>query len=86
MSKPRSSIWPTLHIDSPATGMAGVMQVDPGNYIQAGAGTTLVTITQISPIYVTFPVPQGELDRSSQRSEERAPRRARPVSGWEEPG
>jgi membrane fusion protein, multidrug efflux system len=51
------------HIDSPATGMAGVMQVDPGNYVQAGAGTTLVTITQISPIYVTFPVPQGALDQ-----------------------
>jgi membrane fusion protein, multidrug efflux system len=58
------------HIDSPATGIAGVMQVDPGNYIQAGAGTTLVTITQISPIYVTFPVPQGELDqvRSAQKN------------------
>ena len=50
------------HVDSPATGVAGVMQVDPGNYVQAGAGTTLVTITQISPIYVTFPVPQTELD------------------------
>ena len=58
------------HINLPATGMAGVMQVDPGNYIQAGAGTTLVTITQISPIYVTFPVPQGELDqvRSAQKN------------------
>jgi membrane fusion protein, multidrug efflux system len=49
------------HIDSPATGVAGAMQVDPGNYVQAGAGTTLVTITQISPIYVTFPLPQSEL-------------------------
>ena len=58
------------HIDSPTTGVAGVMQVDPGNYVQAGAGTTLVTVTQISPIYVTFPVPQGELAavRSAQKS------------------
>jgi membrane fusion protein, multidrug efflux system len=65
------------HIDAPATGIAGAMQVDPGNYVQAGAGTTgagatgaggtgagttLVTISQISPIYVTFPIPQTELD------------------------
>jgi multidrug efflux system membrane fusion protein len=50
------------HIDAPATGIAGAMQVDPGNYVQAGAGTTLVTITQISPIYVTFPIPETELD------------------------
>ena len=50
------------HIDAPATGIAGAMQVDPGNYVQAGAGTTLVNITQISPIYVTFPIPQAELD------------------------
>ncbi len=50
------------HINSPATGIAGAMAVDPGNYIAAGAGTTLVTITQISPIYVTFPIPQSELE------------------------
>ncbi len=50
------------HINSPVTGIAGAMAVDPGNYVQAGAGTTLVTITQISPIYVTFPIPQTELD------------------------
>jgi membrane fusion protein, multidrug efflux system len=51
------------HINSPVTGIAGALQVDPGNYVQAGAGTTLVTINQISPIYVTFPIPQGELDQ-----------------------
>jgi membrane fusion protein, multidrug efflux system len=53
------------HINSPVTGIAGALQVDPGNYVQAGAGTTLVTINQISPIYVTFPIPQGELDEVS---------------------
>ena len=50
------------HIDSPVTGVAGVMAVDPGNYVQGGAGATLVTITQITPIYVTFPIPQAQLD------------------------
>ncbi|HTZ68087.1 MAG TPA: efflux RND transporter periplasmic adaptor subunit [Roseiarcus sp.] len=58
------------HVNSPVTGIAGVLAVDPGNYVQAGAGTTLVTVTQISPIYVTFPVPQGELAevRSAQKN------------------
>ena len=50
------------HIDSPATGVAGVMQVDPGNYVQAGAGTCLVNITQIQPIFVSFPIPQSNLE------------------------
>ena len=50
------------HIDSPATGVAGVMQVDPGNYLQAGAGTGLVNITQIQPIFVSFPIPQSNLE------------------------
>ena len=49
------------HLDAPAAGIAGAMQVDPGNYVQGGAGTTLVTITQLSPIYVTFPIPQTQL-------------------------
>ncbi len=50
------------HIGALAVGVAGAMQVDPGNYVQAGAGTTLVTITQLSPIYVAFPIPQTQLD------------------------
>jgi multidrug efflux system membrane fusion protein len=49
------------HINSPVTGIAGALQVDPGNYVAAGAGTTLVKITQIAPIYVTFPIPQAGL-------------------------
>ncbi len=49
------------HINSPLTGVAGAFAVDPGNYVQAGAGTTLVTVTQISPIFVSFPIPQGDL-------------------------
>ena len=42
------------HINSPATGVAGVMQVDPGNYLQAGSGTSLVNITQISTHFRQF--------------------------------
>ena len=50
------------HINSPLTGIAGVLAVDPGNYVQAGTGTTLVTVTQISPIFVSFPIPQSDLN------------------------
>ena len=67
------------HIDAPATGIAGAMQVDPGNYVQAGAGTTLVTINQISPIYVTFPIPQTELDEAS-AAQKKAPLDVRALS------
>jgi membrane fusion protein, multidrug efflux system len=49
------------HIDAPASGLAGPLLVDPGNYVQAGAGTTLVTITQLHPIFVSFSVPQDIL-------------------------
>ena len=56
------------HVNAPVTGIAGAMAVDPGNYVEAGAGTTLVTIAQIAPIFVTFPIPQTQLDavRSAQ--------------------
>ncbi len=50
------------HINSPVTGIAGVLAIDPGNYVQAGTGTTLVTVTQISPIFVSFPIPQSDLN------------------------
>ena len=50
------------HINSPLTGIAGVLAVDPGNYVQAGTGTTLVTVTQISPVFVSFPIPQSDLN------------------------
>jgi membrane fusion protein, multidrug efflux system len=67
------------HIDAPASGIAGAMQVDPGNYVQGGAGTTLVTITQLSPIYVTFPVPQTQLDEV-RAAQAKAPLKARAFS------
>ncbi len=50
------------HIDAPITGLAGVWLLDPGNYVQAGSGTSLVNITQIHPIFVSFPIPQNDLD------------------------
>src|SRR6478672_4585355 len=45
-------------IRAPIDGRTGQRLVDLGNLLQAGQGTTLVTITQIKPIFVNFTVPQ----------------------------
>jgi multidrug efflux system membrane fusion protein len=45
-------------IRSPIDGRTGQRLVDLGNMIQANQNTTLVTITQIKPIFVNFTVPQ----------------------------
>ena len=60
------------HINSPIAGRTGALQVDLGNYVQAVSAeessstvagvTPLVTITQMTPIYVSFSVPQTELE------------------------
>lgn len=46
-------------IYSPATGRIGISAVRPGNVIRAdSAGVPLATVNQLSPIYVTFGVPE----------------------------
>ncbi len=72
------------HIDAPAAGLAGAIAVDPGNYVQAGGNTTLVTITQLSPIYVIFPIPQTQL-REVQTAQAKAPLDVRALSQTGEP-
>ncbi len=49
-------------INSPIDGRTGSLQVYPGNIVKAAGNTTLVTITQINPIFVVFSVPQQYLD------------------------
>jgi multidrug efflux system membrane fusion protein len=48
-------------ITSPIDGVAGLRQIDPGNLVQASAGQTIVTITQVHPISVVFTLPQDRL-------------------------
>ncbi len=48
-------------IRSPINGMTGNLLVYEGNLIKVNDTTSLVTITQATPIYVTFAVPEGEL-------------------------
>ncbi|HEX4505588.1 MAG TPA: efflux RND transporter periplasmic adaptor subunit [Alphaproteobacteria bacterium] len=54
------------NIRSPITGRTGARLVDIGNFIQASTGTNLVTVTQMKPIFVTFTVPQDNLDQIRQ--------------------
>ncbi|SBV37170.1 Multidrug resistance protein MdtA [uncultured Stenotrophomonas sp.] len=47
-------------ITAPIDGVAGIRAVDPGNVV--GAGTALVTLTQLQPINVLFNLPEQQLD------------------------
>ncbi|HVJ53519.1 MAG TPA: efflux RND transporter periplasmic adaptor subunit [Aliidongia sp.] len=59
-------------IRAPIDGRTGARLVDQGNYIQAAQGTSLVSITQIKPIYVSFTLPQDTLDEI-RRNQAQAP-------------
>jgi multidrug efflux system membrane fusion protein len=48
-------------IGAPLAGKTGDLAVTAGNLVQPNSATALVTITQTSPIYVTFSVPEQEL-------------------------
>lgn len=47
-------------IYAPIDGLMGLLQVDYGNLVTVG-GTTLSTLNQMSPIYVTFSIPEFQL-------------------------
>lgn len=49
-------------IASPISGRTGVLQVHAGNLVRAGDTTPLVTINQLTPIYVEFGIPESMLD------------------------
>ena len=48
-------------IRSPMNGRTGSLQVHPGNIVHANDSSPLVVINQISPIYVTFAIPESQL-------------------------
>jgi multidrug efflux system membrane fusion protein len=54
---------------APVAGRVGVRHVDAGNVVSTNDTAGIVTINQISPIAVTFTVPQGEFQRLSQVSD-----------------
>ncbi len=49
------------HITAPISGRVGLRLVDPGNVVQANAGTTLAVITQVQPITVVFALAEEQL-------------------------
>jgi membrane fusion protein, multidrug efflux system len=57
-------------IRSPIDGRLGARLVDIGNLVRATGNTPLVMITQIKPIYVSFTLPQDELDQIRQRQQQ----------------
>ena len=50
-------------VKAPIDGRTGQRLVDVGNVIQANQNSVLVTITQLKPIFVSFTVPQENLDQ-----------------------
>jgi membrane fusion protein, multidrug efflux system len=50
-------------IRSPIDGRLGARLVDKGNLVHASDNTPLVTITEVRPIFVSFTLPQEDLDQ-----------------------
>ena len=48
-------------ITAPLTGKTGLLQVHPGNLVRAGDTMPIVTINKITPVYVTFAIPESGL-------------------------
>lgn len=48
-------------ITSPLSGRTGLLQVHPGNLVRAGDTQPIVTINKITPVYVSFAVPEAQL-------------------------
>jgi multidrug efflux system membrane fusion protein len=51
------------HITSPVDGRVGVRLVDAGNLVATTDTTGIITINEVTPIAVTFTVPQGDFQR-----------------------
>jgi multidrug efflux system membrane fusion protein len=54
------------NIKAPISGKTGNLVITAGNLVRANDTTPLITITQASPVYVTFAVPQQDLLRIRQ--------------------
>ena len=48
-------------IAAPIAGRTGALMVHAGNLVRAGDTTPLVVINQVTPIYVSFGIPEGQL-------------------------
>src|ERR1051325_11365230 len=48
-------------ITSPLDGRTGLLQVHPGNLVRANDTTPIITINKITPVYVSFALPEAQL-------------------------
>jgi membrane fusion protein, multidrug efflux system len=55
------------NIVAPINARAGVLMINLGNLVKANDTPYLVQLNQVTPIYVTFSVPEANLDRVRQR-------------------
>jgi multidrug efflux system membrane fusion protein len=56
-------------IKSPVTGRVGVRLVDPGNLVSTTDTTGIITINEVTPIAVTFTIPEGDFQRLANASQ-----------------
>ncbi|MGA7675401.1 MAG: MdtA/MuxA family multidrug efflux RND transporter periplasmic adaptor subunit [Rhizomicrobium sp.] len=49
-------------IVAPVSGLAGLRQVDVGNFVSAGETTGVVVVTQLEPMSVIFTIPEDNID------------------------
>ena len=56
-------------ITAPIAGRVGLRQVDPGNIVHASDANGLVTIAQITPITVIYPIPEDNVPRIVKRTQ-----------------
>ena len=68
------------HISAPIAGRVGLRLVDPGNVVQASAGTVLLVITQMQPTTVIFTMPEDSLGQVRARMRVM---RTLPVEAWD---
>lgn len=68
-------------IRSPMDGRTGSLQVQAGNLVKANDTMPLVTINQITPVYVTFSVPESQLSELRMRGLTNVPVAALPQNG-----
>lgn len=69
-------------IRSPMDGRTGSLSIHVGNIVKANDTTPMVVINQITPVYVQFSVPEGQLgDVRSRRHQDTIPVTATPQAG-----
>jgi membrane fusion protein, multidrug efflux system len=56
-------------ITAPISGRVGLRQVDPGNIVHASDANGLVTIAQVKPISVIYPIPEDNVPRVVKRAQ-----------------